>query len=209
MTAANHGGTVDLDETVVVGRRPGGEPESRLVDETVVVDRRHRAEAERAEPGGDAGVGVDAEVDDTIVVAPGGRASRADAGDTVVVERTVVRPIVLPVGAPDEVMHEPARRERRPGTAPVPVEVLDSAAVGAGPGLLEHYAVRGGPVAPPAPPMPFSAGGAAPTRDPATALPSVARRSRRSALLVIVAFAGSCVIAAAGLVVVAVLALAG
>ncbi|SFR68219.1 hypothetical protein SAMN05428970_0368 [Agromyces sp. CF514] len=207
MTAANHGGTVDLDETVVVGRRPGAEPDSRLVDETVVVDRRPRAEAERAEPGADAGVG--GEVDDTIVVAPGGRAARADAGDTVVVERTVVRPIALPVGAPDEVMHEPARRERRPGAAPVPVEVLDSAAVGAGPGLLEHYAVRGGPVARPVPPMPFSAGGAAPTRDPAAALPSVARRSRRSALLVIIAFAGSCAVAAAGLVVVAVLAFAG
>ncbi|MFF2371913.1 hypothetical protein [Agromyces sp. NPDC058110] len=209
MNAADHPQAVDVDETRVVDRR-GSDAGRDEVGDTVVVDRAPLAVPDGVETADEGEVGVGGEVEDTVVVDHDLRAARATAGDTVVVERTVVRPIEPPAGSPDGIMHEPARRGTRPGAAPVPDEVLGYAEVGSGPGLLEHYAVRGEPRAPVAPPRASTRPAIdAPTRDPAAVLPSVARRSRRSARLVLVAFGASIVVAAAGLVVVGVLAFAG
>lgn len=180
-------------------------------DETVIVARRALPTESGDAAAADAAGVADPDSDETVVVAR--RAPAADAAadaevdQTVVVERTAVRATPLPTDAPDAVMHAPTRRSRRPAPAPVSDEVLRTATHGAGPGLLEHYDARPEIATAPAP-RPAIAAGAAPTRDPAQALPSVARRSRRSAVAVLAAFATSCVLAAAGLVVVAVLALA-
>ncbi|KQM82145.1 hypothetical protein [Agromyces sp. Leaf222] len=192
----------EFDETIVVSRVPSGAAPADPhldADETIVVQRTGPAPAAAAA----------ADADETIVVQRTGPAPAApDAADqTVVVERTVVRATPLPTDAPDGVMNAPTRRGRRVAPAPVSEDVLSTAEVGRGPGLLEHYAAR--PIEVAAPPLRTFAGGADPTRDPAQALPSVARRSRRSALVVLAAFGSSCVLAVIGLAVVVVLAFAG
>lgn len=184
---------VEVDETVVV---------SRAADETIIVQRTGPAPS----------IPVDA--DETVVVARRAAVSGGEregdgevADETLAVDRTVVRGTPLPADPRDGVMNAPTRRGRRVAQAPVSDEVLSTAEVGRGPGLLEHYAAR--PIEVEAPPPRAFADGARATRDPAQTLPSIARRSRRSALVVLAAFASSCVIAAVGLIVVVVLALAG
>ncbi|GAA1956465.1 hypothetical protein [Agromyces allii] len=226
---------LEADETIVVDRRariteppvgdapePGREPVDGAFDETIVVSRVPAPVP--PVPAGPAAV-TPFDLDETIVVertgtgpvatgpavdGPAGTvpavAGQAAVDDTIVLERTVVRATPLPTDEPDAVMHAPTRRGRRVTPAPVSDDVLSTAEVGAGPGLLEHYAAR--PIEPAAPRLaPLSyAGGPEPTRDPAQALPSVARSSRRSARVVLAVFAGSCAIAVVGLVVVVVLA---
>ncbi|ANJ25520.1 hypothetical protein [Agromyces aureus] len=224
----------ELDETIVVSRGPAPIPPPPVgpapsdvssnpeLDETIVVDRTTAPTVPAAV--------VPVGIDETIVVdrtatgtgpattapATTGPAATDLAGigpaapdDTIVVERTVVRATPLPTDGPDAIMHAPMRRSRRVTPAPVSDDVLRTAEVGTGPGLLEHYAAR--PLEPTAPRLaaPAYTGGVEPTRDPAQPLPSVARSSRRSAIVVLAAFAGSCVVAVGGLAAVAVLAFVG
>ncbi|MCD5345240.1 hypothetical protein [Agromyces sp. S2-1-8] len=173
----------DEDATVVI--RAAGDP-----DATIVVERGH---PDAAAPGADA---ADAADDATVVVRP------ADSDDaTRVVERGDQVKQRLTHGEP--VMNTPRRRDRRrPAPAPVAEDVLRTAEPGAGPGPLERYEVREIEAsAPPAPPR-FADGPPA-TRATDRPLPSVRRRTRRSAAAAIAVFAGACLVAVGGLTAVA------
>ncbi|MFE6964779.1 hypothetical protein ACFVAJ_06685 [Agromyces sp. NPDC057679] len=167
------------DATVVV---------SRLDEETVVVDRtvvRDTADA--------------AEADATVVVP---RAAASDEATIVVDRGDSQKTRLTHQGAP--VMHSPRRRDRRrPAPAPVSEEVLRTAEPGAGPGVIDRYPARA-PEASPLPRPPRFAAGPPATRDTTTVLPSVARRSRRTAITSIAVFAGACLLSVGGLVALAV-----
>jgi len=182
----------ELDEATVIVERD--------VDETVVVDRRTVR-------------GPDIDDDGATVVVVRSTASGdgevADADDEatrVVVRAESVKPKLT--HAAEQIMKAPTRRDRRrPAPAPVSEDVLRTAETGIGPGLAETYGTREVEVSRPSP-QPLLPAGAAPTRDPAAALPSVARRSRRSALVVIAAFTTACAVALVGLAAVVVTAVA-
>lgn len=184
----------DDDATVVVGAAVDA-------DATIVVGRDH---PQHDVPAPDAAEAGD---DATVVVARGSEPDDA----TRVVERGARAKEPLAHGEPlthgEPVMNAPRRRDRRrPAPAPVAADVLRTAEPGAGPGPLERYEVRELEAsAPPAPPQ-FAAG-PPPTRDTGRALPSVRRRSRRSAAAAIAVFAGACVVAVGGLTAVAVVVL--
>jgi hypothetical protein len=155
------------------------------------------AEADTADRPEEATVIVDrtggaGEVDETRVVDRGASAERADRA---------AEP--EPVASPAEpVMHAPARRRRRePAPAPVPDEVLRTAEQGPGVGVLDRYPARTGE--PLRMPIPELGEGPGPTRDAAAPLPSVARRSRRSAVGALVAVGVAGVLGVAGLIAVA------
>ncbi|GAA1780461.1 hypothetical protein [Agromyces lapidis] len=178
----------DLDEadlhdeaTVVV---------SRLDEQTVVVDRtvaRSDADAEAAAA-------------DATVVVP--RTSAPDEATVVVDRGDSSKSRLTHQGAP--VMHSPTRRDRRrPSPAPVSDEVLRTAEPGAGPGVLDRYEARA-PEASPLQRPPRVADGPPPSRDATAVLPSVARRSRRTAVASIGVFAGACLLSVVGLVALAV-----
>lgn len=157
---------------------------SRDDEQTVVVDRT---------------VVRDAGDDATVVVQ---RAPSPDEATVVVDRGDSAATRLTHQGAP--VMHPPRRRDRRrPAPAPVSEEVLRTAEPGAGPGVIDHYPARA-PEAPSLPHPPRFAPGPPATRDTTTVLPSVARRSRRGAIVVIAAFAGACLVSVGGLVALAV-----
>ncbi|WP_022889620.1 hypothetical protein [Agromyces italicus] len=161
---------------------------SRTDDETVVVDRTV--------------VRADAAADATVVVP---RSSGPDEATVVVDRADASKPRLTHQGA--SVMRAPTRRDRRrPAPAPVSEEVLRTAEPGAGPGVLDRYEARA-PEASPLPSPPRFAAGPPPTRDTTEALPSVARRSRRTAIVSIGVFAGACLISVGGLVALVVTAL--
>lgn len=177
------------DEATVVVRR--------LDDETVVVDRTGPGEAGGELHGGthvDAPGNADADADEaTVVVA---RAPEPDES-TVVVDRSGSEPALVHQAAP--VMHAPTRRgRRRPAPAPVSEEVLRTAEPGAGVGVLDRYEVREPEASVLAVPPRFEPG-PPPSRDTSLALPSVARRTRRAALVSIAVFAVACLVSLAGL----------
>ncbi|GAA1518617.1 hypothetical protein BJ978_000869 [Agromyces terreus] len=199
----------DADETVLV---------ERDTDATVVVERTPR-EAQGHGPDADAdaenGDGDDADADATVVVARDSAPvddtepdtePDTDATRVVVREQSAKPPLTHPA---EQIMKTPTRRDRRrPAPAPVSEDVLRTAEPGIGPGLAGHYPARDLPVAAPAP-LPELTAGPPPTRDPSTALPSVARRSRRSAVVSIAAFATACAITVAGIGAVVVAAVTG
>ncbi|GAA1839911.1 hypothetical protein [Agromyces salentinus] len=189
----DRGADADADATVVVDRtgrtagasdgRPDGQPTDDAVDEATVVVARSDAPAETD----------DAEA--TRVVVRAERAERAEPAEPALTH------------AAEQIMKAPTRRDRRrPAPAPVSDDVLRTAEPGIGPGLAGHYAAREVEVPTPSP-QPVVPAGPPPTRDATTALPSVARRSRRSAVVVIAAFAAACAVAVAGLAAVAVAAI--
>ncbi|UOQ90827.1 hypothetical protein MUN74_07980 [Agromyces endophyticus] len=191
----------NVDATVVVRRDDDATIVSSAVadpDATIVVERGQSQAAPRS--------GVvdlaDPDADDaTVVVAR----PAADDDATRVVERGEQADRRFTHGG--AVMNAPRRRDRRrPAPAPVSDEVLRTAEPAAGPGPLARYEVRELEASAPAAPPRF-ADGPAPTRASADALPSVARRSRRSAAASIAAFAAACVVAVAGLTAVAVVVL--
>lgn len=167
---------------------------SRVDDATVVVERtvvRGEVEAELAGAA------------DATVVVP--RTSAPDEATVVVDRGDSSKARLTHQGAP--VMHAPTRRDRRrPAPAPVSEEVLRTAEPGAGPGVLDRYEARAPEASPPPRPPRFAAGPPA-TRDTTTTLPSVARRSRRSAITSIALVAGACLLSVGGLVALAVTAL--
>ncbi|MFF2494135.1 hypothetical protein [Agromyces sp. NPDC058064] len=166
---------------------------SRVDDETVVV--------ERTVVRGDAGAeSAAADSADATVVVP--RTSGSDEATVVVDRGDSSKPRLTHRGAP--VMHAPTRRDRRrPAPAPVSEEVLRTAEPGAGPGVLDRYEARAPEASPPPRPPRFAAG-PPPTRDTTATLPSVARRSRRTAVASIAVFAGACLLSVVGLVALAV-----
>ncbi|MGI9824691.1 hypothetical protein [Agromyces sp. Marseille-Q5079] len=183
----------DPDEaTVVVDRGRDADADAGTdVDATVVVDRA----GSRSEP---------SDVDATIVVA------RLEDADDDEATRVVAREASAPAltHAAEQIMKAPTRRDRRrPAPAPVSDDVLRTAEPGIGPGLADHYAAREVAVARPAP-QPVLPAGPPPTRDTAAGLPSVARRSRRSAAVVLAAFVTACSVTVVGLAVVVVAAVA-
>ncbi|MFF2388768.1 hypothetical protein [Agromyces sp. NPDC058104] len=156
---------------------------SRVDDETVVV--------ERTVVRGDAGTEAEA----TVVVP---RTSASDEATVVVDRGDSSRRRLTHRGAP--VMHAPTRRDRRrPAPAPVSEEVLRTAEPGAGPGVLDRYEARAPEASPPPRPPRFAAG-PPPTRDTTATLPSVVRRTRRTAVASIAVFAGACLLSVGGLV---------
>lgn len=174
---AEFGDVDDVDDATVIVDRDS--------DATIVVDRGR--EQRSTGRGGDAADG-----DATVVVV------RSDDDEaTRVVSRGESAPLLMP--AAEQVMKAPTRRDRRrPSRAPVSDDVLRTAEPGIGPGLADHYAAREIAVAEPAP-QPVLSAGPPPTREATRTLPSVARRSRRSALVVVAAFAAACAVAVAGL----------
>lgn len=178
----NRNDEFDAVEATVVVDRTGGTPHGELDEATVVVERT-------GEPPHS---GVD---EATVVVERTTERSRerSDAGDG-------SGPSMAHPAA--SVMHAPTRRSRRtPSRAPVSDEVLNTAEQGPGVGVLERYPSR--PAEPLRMPIPDLGEGPAPTRDPARELPSVARRTRRSALIGLGAVALAAVLGAVGVVAIA------
>lgn len=200
-------GEIEYDDlhdhaTIVVGR---GEDATVVVDRgedaTVVVDRgddatvvvsRHVASVD--EEGSD---------DATVVVSRAAdAAAEADVADadvpTVVVDRSASKPPLAHEAA--AVMRAPTRRDRRrPAPAPVSEAVLRTVEPGAGPGVLDRYEARE-PEASRLPEPPRFEPGAPSTRDTTVALPSVERRTRRTAIVSMAVFAGTCLLSLGGLV---------
>ncbi|MGW9630023.1 hypothetical protein ACWGST_04925 [Agromyces sp. NPDC055520] len=205
------------EATVVVVRPAGSAAASRDVtvddvpvdgvpadDATVVVAERTTVREGSGVPVENSDrAAADDDADATVVV---GRGPAADAEATRAVQRGGRRgqgeTRVTHRSAP--VMNTPRRRDRRrPAPAPVSDEVLRSAEVGAGPGLLDRYEVRELAASRVSEP-PALDPGPAPTRDLAASLPSVERRSRRGAIVSIAAVGAACLIAVAGLAAIAV-----
>ena len=180
----------DDDETLVVDRSAAGE-------DTIVVDRRPRL------------LGIDDDDDDDTDRSASRPSSDVD-DDT---DRTVARPrdesddetISVDRSAPSIKLPpvpslRRARVQRRRGIAPPPVPVgfAPPARPAVGPGAVEHYAPRELVLPPPAPRNP-PPGDAMPAREIDRSLPSVARRSRRTAAVALVAFVGACLLSVTGL----------
>jgi hypothetical protein len=204
-----------VEDTIVVDR------DAEAVEDTVVVDRSADAVEETivVDRGADA-------VEETIVVDRGADAERtimvdrrpkllgADPDDDDDTDRTVARPrddivdddetitvdrSAASVPLPPVPSLRPARVQRRRGIAPPPIPAgfAPAARAAVGPGAVEHYRPRelsAPPVAPTAP-----EGDAVTTRVIDPALPSVARRARRTAVVAVAAFAGACVVSVTGL----------
>jgi hypothetical protein len=208
----------DVEEaTVVVDRRaePGAVGNADdAVDATVVVERTR---VRRSEPhAGGASAAAPDDVDEaTIVVARAGDVEADTEPDDTEPDDEATRVVVRgesakpPMTHPaEQIMKAPTRRDRRrPAPAPVSEDVLRTAEHGIGPGLADQYTARELPIATPAP-QPVLEAGPPPTRDAEAALPSVARRSRRSAVVAIAAFATACAVTVVGLGAVAVAAVA-
>lgn len=164
----------------MAGRHDGDAPveETPAVDpeaETVVVDREAEAET----------IVVD-RVDRTVVV------DRGPAPDgTVAVTRERAK---APAAGPAI----PTGRRRRGMTMPPVAPGFGRGAVDAvGPGAVATYEPREIP-GPPVDPLVLP--GVEATRAPAPAMPSVARRDRRTGMIVLGVFAASCLVSVAGLI---------
>jgi hypothetical protein len=184
-SAAGAEATYPIDEATVVvertgergpfagqGAAPAGGAESAYpIDEaTVVVERT----GERSGPG-----------------------PATDADAETVVRQSSSRPAKTHPGA--SVMHAPTRRSRRtPAPAPVSDDVLRTAEHGPGAGVLDAYPSR--PAEPLRIPIPDLGEGPAPTRDVQHALPSVSRRSRRTAVIGLAAVGAAAVVGLAGFI---------
>lgn len=187
-----------------------------LEDATVIVERTAErlagaspladpdwdpADADTADRPEEATVVVDrtggAEVDETRVVDRGASAERAERGTAAEPLAHPAEPLATPA---EPVLNAPNRRRRRREPAPAPVadEVLRTAEHGPGVGVLDRYPARTGE--PLRMPIPELGEGPGPTRDPAAPLPSVARRSRRSAVVSLAAVAVAGVLGLAGLI---------
>lgn len=166
-----------IDEATVVVERTGERRGHPIDAETVVVERT-------GEPSGHAS---------THPVEPGDEAT--------VVRQSSSRPAKAHPAA--SVMHAPTRRSRRsPKPAPVPDEVLRTAEHGPGAGVLDAYPSR--PAEPLRMPIPDLGEGPAPTRDTGRELPSVAKRSRRTAVIGLAAVGAAAVVGLVGFVAVCV-----
>lgn len=193
----SHGGVGAQDEveeaTVVVERTaerlagaareldPGWDPADadtadRPEEATVVVDRT----------GG-------GEFDETRVVDRGASVDRAERAEPGTAAEAVVTPAEPVLKTPDR-----RRRRREPAPAPVSDEVLRTAEHGPGVGVLDRYPARTGE--PLRMPIPDLGEGPGPTRDASAPLPSVARRSRRSAVGALVAVVVAGALGLAGLI---------
>ncbi len=179
-----------VDEATVVVERTGERTGHPVDEATVVVERT----GERT------GHPVDAE---TVVVERTGERGGAptqpsDAAD----EATAIRqsasgPAMAHPAA--SVMNAPTRRSRRSlKPAPVSDDVLQTAEHGPGAGVLDAYPSR--PAEPLRMPIPDLGAGPAPTRDVHHELPSVAKRSRRTAIIGLAAIGGAVVVGLAGFV---------
>ncbi|GAA2449924.1 hypothetical protein [Agromyces soli] len=158
------------------------------------------ADADTADRPEEATVVVDrtggGEVDETRVVDRGASAERAEAAERAE-PGTAAEAVVTPA---EPVLKTPDRRRRRREPAPAPVsdEVLRTAEQGPGVGVLDRYPARTGE--PLRMPIPELGEGPGPTRDAAAPLPSVARRSRRSAVGALVAVVVAGALGLAGLI---------
>ena len=204
------------ERTIVVQRRAPAD------EETMVVDRGARGVSADADER-TVVVARDDEDDDTRVVDPDDdrTVARVRTDDDATIarprreddDRTVARPrrdddATVVSGAPEASASSlppvpslrRVRGERRRGIAPPPLPAgftrAPSAAVG--PGAVEHYAPRELPAPPTA--APASVNPAALARVPDAALPSVARRARRTAIASLAAFAAACLVSVTGLV---------
>lgn len=185
------------DATVIVERTA-----ERLAGASPLADADwDPADADTADRPEEATVVVDraggAEVDETRVVDRGASADRAERGTAAEPLAHPAEPLETPAGP---VLNAPNRRRRRREPAPAPVadEVLRTAEHGPGVGVLDRYPARTGE--PLRMPIPELGEGPGPTRDPAAPLPSVARRSRRSAVVSLAAVAVAGVLGLAGLI---------
>lgn len=187
-----HVGDDEVEATVVVDRS-GAAPHPELDEATVVVERtgERGGAAAGSDPGSDAGESDAAAATDLAAT----DLAATDLAATV--DRSASKPSMAHPAA--SVMHAPTRRSRRtPSRAPVSDAVLNTAEQGPGVGVLERYPSR--PAEPLRIPVPDLGEGPAPTRDPERTLPSVARRTRRSALIGLGAVVLAAVLGAAGIV---------
>ncbi|WP_010202230.1 hypothetical protein [Salinibacterium sp. PAMC 21357] len=190
----------EVDEsTVVVDRRSSSSSE---VDEATVVVARHRDEADEST------VVVNRHAPDpeaTVVVAAKPRLTESEADivaddddgadDDPEATRAVDR------GNQRALKKAPPRRRGTLRPAPVSVEMLDRAVPAAGPGAIATYASR--EIL--SPPLAGNIDtGAAIARENPAALPSVARRSARTALITFGSVAASIVVAVGGLILIGV-----
>jgi len=139
------------------------------------------------------------EFDETRVVDRGASAERgqeaepaAEGGPGTAAEQ-VARPAEPVLNAPKR-----RRRRREPAPAPVSEEVLRTAEQGPGVGVLDRYRARTGE--PLRMPIPDLGEGPGPTRDASAPLPSVARRSRRTAIGALLAVTVAGALGIAGLI---------
>jgi len=158
------------------------------------------ADADTADRPEEATVVVDrtggGEFDETRVVDRGAsaeRAERAERAEPGTAAEAVVTPAEPVLKTPDR-----RRRRREPVPAPVSDEVLRTAEHGPGVGVLDRYPARTGE--PLRMPIPDLGEGPGPTRDASAPLPSVARRSRRSAVGALVAVVVAGALGLAGLI---------
>jgi hypothetical protein len=202
----------ELDRTVVVDR--GAEAGAEELDRTVVVDRAAGAGADELDRTVvvDRGAGGDEdELDRTIVVEAGGTIEFRDEADADAEpdDERAARPVdggdatSAPVATDSRRIPDapPAlRRARRRAVTLPPSGMLSDRAVAApGPGAIATYGIR--PIPEAARRTPAEAADAAAAR--ADAVPSVARRSRATALATAAAIAGALVVSVAGFVVLA------
>ena len=183
----------DAERTILVDRAPRPDDDER----TILVERGPRL------------LGLDDDDDDT------GRTERPHDEFDIDTDsdRTVARPradadddetITVDRGSPTVSLPpvpslRPARVQRRRGIAPPPIPVgfAPAARPAVGPGAVDHYRPR---ELRPAPAVaPVSAGGAASARAFDPTLPSVVRRSRRTAAVAVTAFVGTCAVSVTGL----------
>jgi hypothetical protein len=197
----------EVEATIVVGRDDGLDADTE-VEATVVVERT--GERSAAHPVDEATVvvertgegGAPHPLDEATVVVertgePGPSAAADPADEATAVRQSSSRPPKTHPAA--SVMHAPTRRSRRaPKPAPVSEDVLSTAEHGPGAGVLDAYPSR--PAEPPRIPIPDLGEGPAPTRDPAHVLPSVAKRSRRTAMIGLGAVAVAAVLGLVGFV---------
>jgi len=172
------------DYTVVVDRGSSGEG-----DHTIVVDRG-------ASPGG--------EEDHTIVVdrgasqggGVGATTAVADEGVVDEADHTVV--VARPRKPPKSDAAVSAGRRRGIAPPPVPQGFAPPAVEAIGPGAVDEYVPRTIPEPPPLAEIPEL--GTDDTREPARAMASVSRRSRRGARVTLMLFVAACIGAVVGLV---------
>ena len=207
----------DEDETIIVA--PAAEPgaSERDADETVVVTR---PDTEATVVGAPSGVPADDSDESTVVVSRSSDLPEEDQSTVVVSARnarstedesTVVRPSstgsneggesekTVVVDRPRKRALEketPRRRRGQLRPAPVPVEVLDRAVPAPGPGAIDTYAAR--EIQEPPLLGTVDTGVRSERPDPAT-IPSVGRRSQRTAVIVAGSLAVAVVVAIAGL----------
>ncbi|MFK4731010.1 hypothetical protein ROT00_15090 [Agromyces mediolanus] len=202
--APEEGAHEELDDATVIVERTAeraagygidpadADTADRPEEATVVVDRSGRGVRRGTADAGEAATAEGDSVDGAAANGPGvdGPALDGAAAD---------RPGAAASG--DAVLHAPSRsrrRRREPKPAPVSDEVLRTAEPGPGVGVLDRYPARTGE--PLRMPIPDLGEGPGPTRDPAAALPSVAKRSRRTAVGAIIAVVVAGALGLAGLV---------